>query len=70
MKCQALNFSIEMIHIDFCIEILCRLEIAVAETYGEEEESILQTAKLWQKNVSAIFGPVETCIHEVRDSRL
>ena len=51
-------------------EILCRLEIAVAETYGEEEESILQTAKLWQKNVSAIFGPVETCIHEVRDSRL
>ena len=67
MKCQTLNFSNEIIHIDFCTE---RLEIAVAETYGEEEESILQTAKLWQKNVSAIFGPVETCIHEVRDSRL
>ena len=44
---------------------LSRLEISVAETYGEEAESILQTAKLWQKNVSAIFGPVETCIHEV-----
>ena len=45
---------------------LFRLEISVAETYGEEAESILQTAKLWQKNVSAIFGPVETCIHEVK----
>ena len=38
----------------------------MAETYGEEAESILQTAKLWKKNVSAIFGPVETCIHEVK----
>ena len=46
-------------------KLLSRLEISVAETYGEEAESILQTAKLWQKNVSAIFGPVETCIHEV-----
>ena len=48
---------------------MSRLEISVAETYGEEAESILQTAKLWQKNVSAIFGPVETCIHEVNPDR-
>ena len=37
----------------------------MSETYGEEEESILQTAKLWQENVSAIIGPLETCLHEV-----
>ena len=42
----------------------------MAETFGEEEESILQTAKLWQNNVSAIFGPVETCIHEVSQTLL
>ena len=39
----------------------------MAETYGEEEESIFQTTKLfWRHNVSAIIGPVETCNHEVR----
>ena len=44
-----------------------RLKIVVAETYGEEEESIFQTTKLfWRHNVSAIIGPVETCNHEVR----
>ena len=44
-----------------------RLEMVVAETYGEEQESILQTARLWQQNVSVIIGPVETCVHEVRN---
>ena len=38
----------------------------LAETYGQESESILQTAKLWKKNVSAIIGPQETCGHEAR----
>ena len=46
-------------------KLFSRLDISVAETFGEEAESILQTAELWQKNVSAFFGPVETCIHEV-----
>ena len=45
---------------------LCRLNFTVAETFGEEEESILQTAKLWQNNISAIIGPIETCVHEVK----
>ena len=45
---------------------MCRLDMVVAETYGEEQESILQTARLWQQNVSVIIGPVETCVHEVR----
>ena len=47
------------------IAIKCRLDILVAETYGEESQSILETATLWNKNVSAIIGPMETCIHEV-----
>ena len=38
----------------------------LAETYGLESESILQTANLWRKNVNAIIGPQETCNHEAR----
>ena len=38
----------------------------LAETYGLESESILQTAKLWRKDVNAIIGPQETCNHEAR----
>ncbi|XP_076232200.1 guanylate cyclase 32E isoform X1 [Calliopsis andreniformis] len=43
-----------------------KLEFVVAETYGEEETSILRTADLWTKNISAYIGPQETCIHEGR----
>lgn len=42
------------------------LDMVVAETFGEEEESILQTAKLWTFNVSAYIGPQESCVHEAR----
>jgi len=42
------------------------LDFLVAETYGEEETSILMVAELWRKNVSAYVGPQETCIHEGR----
>jgi Receptor family ligand binding region len=42
------------------------LDLMVAETYGQEEESILQTARLWTQNISAYIGPQETCIHEAR----
>ena len=38
----------------------------LAETYGEEQESIHQTAILWKNNVSAFIGPQETCEHEAR----
>ena len=38
----------------------------LAETYGEEQESIYQVAKLWRDNVSAFIGPQETCEHEAR----
>lgn len=43
-----------------------QLDMIVAETYGEEEESILQTAKLWTHNISAYIGPQESCVHEAR----
>ena len=33
---------------------------SIAETFGSEEESILQTALLWKANVSAYIGPQET----------
>jgi hypothetical protein len=43
-----------------------RLEMKVAETYGEEQSSILRTAALWAQNVSAFIGPQESCLHEAR----
>ncbi|KAL7287914.1 hypothetical protein TKK_0017974 [Trichogramma kaykai] len=43
-----------------------RLDFYVAETYGEEERSILMIAELWTRNVSAYIGPQETCVHEGR----
>jgi Receptor family ligand binding region len=43
-----------------------RLEMKVAETYGEEQTSILRTAALWAQNVSAFIGPQESCLHEAR----
>ncbi|XP_066906128.1 guanylate cyclase 32E [Halyomorpha halys] len=42
------------------------LKFQVAETYGQEEASIRQTAALWTHNVSGYIGPQETCIHEAR----
>ncbi|XP_032675177.1 guanylate cyclase 32E isoform X2 [Odontomachus brunneus] len=43
-----------------------KLDFEVQETYGEEQTSILSTAVLWTKNISAYIGPQETCIHEGR----
>ncbi|XP_066598424.1 guanylate cyclase 32E [Prorops nasuta] len=43
-----------------------KLDFVVAETYGEEETSILMTADLWTRNISAYIGPQETCVHEGR----
>ena len=43
-----------------------KLNFVVAETYGDEEKSILVTADLWTRNVSGYIGPQETCVHEGR----
>ena len=42
------------------------LDYITAETYGEENESILQTAALWRENISAYIGPQETCMYEAK----
>ncbi|XP_037807798.1 speract receptor isoform X2 [Lucilia sericata] len=42
------------------------LDFIVAETYGDEVNSIKQTASLWTKQIVAYIGPQETCIHEGR----
>lgn len=43
-----------------------RLEFVVAETHGDELESIAHTADLWTQNVAAYIGPQETCVTEAR----
>ncbi|KDR09970.1 Guanylate cyclase 32E, partial [Zootermopsis nevadensis] len=43
-----------------------RLEFVVAETHGDELESIARTADLWTQNVAAYIGPQETCVTEAR----
>ena len=43
-----------------------RLDFLIAETYGEEVESIRQTVLLMKRNISAYIGPQETCMHEAR----
>ena len=43
-----------------------RLTFTVAETYGQESISILETAKLWISNISVYIGPQESCVHEAR----
>ncbi|KFM78226.1 hypothetical protein X975_04231, partial [Stegodyphus mimosarum] len=42
------------------------LTFTVAETYGEESESIYQTAVLWTQKIAVYIGPQENCIHEAR----
>ncbi|XP_043487729.1 guanylate cyclase 32E [Polistes fuscatus] len=43
-----------------------KLDFLVGETYGREITSILMTADLWKKNVTAYIGPQESCIHEAK----
>ncbi|XP_015172076.1 PREDICTED: guanylate cyclase 32E isoform X2 [Polistes dominula] len=43
-----------------------KLDFLVGETNGKEITSILMTADLWKKNVSAYIGPQESCIHEAK----
>lgn len=42
------------------------LAMEIAETYGQEEESIRQTVLLMKLNISAYIGPQESCLHEAR----
>lgn len=42
------------------------LEFIIAETYGQEPDSIRQTVLMMQRSISAFIGPQETCVHEAR----
>ena len=43
------------------------LDFTVAETFGNESQSIRQTAKLWSEGrVSSYIGPQESCVFEAR----
>ncbi|KAK0087232.1 hypothetical protein PV325_001474 [Microctonus aethiopoides] len=62
----AINLAVEEVNAGELGRRGHHLKFLVAETYGEEETSILVTAELWKKNISAYIGPQETCVHEGR----
>ena len=62
----ALKVAIDEINGNSYLPYNHSLDYVLAETYGEENESILQTAALWRQNISAFIGPQETCVHEAR----
>lgn len=62
----AISLAVEEINDHHPVRHNHTLSFTVAETYGEESESILQTAILWTKNISVYIGPQETCVHEAR----
>ncbi|KAF2366518.1 Receptor ligand binding region, partial [Trinorchestia longiramus] len=62
----ALTLAVDEININKPLVGGHRLKVRVAETYGRERHSILQTARLWMTNISVYVGPQETCVHEAR----
>lgn len=63
----AISYAVEVINKNYSLINNNRLTFIVAETFGDESESIKQTAQLWSSsNVSVYIGPQETCVHEAR----
>lgn len=63
----AISYAVEVINKNHSLVNNKQLTFIVAETYGDESESIKQTAQLWSSsNVSVYIGPQETCVHEAR----
>ncbi|XP_059177836.1 speract receptor-like [Physella acuta] len=62
----AITYAIQKINEDPNILPNTTLKFVIADTYGEEKESLFQTAEMIYKNISAIIGPQETCVHEAR----
>lgn len=63
----AISYAIHQINQNYPLIQNNSLDFVVAETFGQESESIRQTAKLWMDGkVSAYIGPQETCVHEAR----
>lgn len=62
----AISLAIEEVNLFKLNKLGHKLDFIIAETYGDEVNSIRQTANLWSLNISAYIGPQETCIHEGR----
>ncbi|TRY66505.1 hypothetical protein TCAL_17353, partial [Tigriopus californicus] len=62
----AIDLAVHEVNSEKLLPFGHKLRFFDAETFGQESESILQTAKLWRQNVSAFIGPQETCVHEAR----
>lgn len=60
----AMSLAVEEVNEGVLPQKGLNLEFVVAETYGEERTSVRRIAELWRRNVSAIIGPQETCVHE------
>ena len=63
---QRIVYSNQFVALKLIEIFLFHSSYTLAETYGEEGQSILNTAKLWTQNVSVFIGPQETCNHEAR----
>lgn len=65
----ALTYAVDVINKQHPLVDNRKLTFVVAETYGDETESIKKTAELWsQDKVDVYIGPQETCAHEARMS--
>ena len=62
----AITLAVDEVNNYYPLRNNSKLTFQVAETYGEEQESIYKVAKLWTENVSVYVGPQETCIHEAK----
>lgn len=63
----AISFAVDTINNKYPLVNNNTLDFIVAETFGDESESIRQTAKLWAEGqISCYIGPQETCSHEAR----
>ncbi|XP_076458574.1 speract receptor-like [Babylonia areolata] len=62
----ALTYALEQVNADPEVLPFHTLRFLMAETYGEEEVSIRETALLLSERIAAYIGPQETCTHEGR----
>ena len=62
----AITMAVNEINNDVTVLPNHQLEFVIAETYGQEETSLLRTVELLFQNISVYVGPQETCIHEGR----
>lgn len=63
----AFTYAVDVINNQFPLIGNRTLRYVIAETFGDETESIRKTAELWAKDqVFAYIGPQETCVHEAR----